>query len=388
MPKKEVDVFKIILIVLFCHVVLFASPLWYAEHTYKSQDQLYYGYGEGETAKVAQQAAAAEISEQISTHVSSSLKIEQTDTSSDVRSNTVTTSSATLKAMRVVKRTLKDGRFYVLISYHYKTPSWFEEKHVDAPLFSKVGYGFGTTPDAARTLALKDLQLQLKGITLDTVYDLRQEKVGDYYYHALAYRSVPKLKCSSPQSPFLAHSTLIQEANRLTECDYDYALRRFNKRWYLQYDNDSFALSKAQFASFFTSITNPNIALSTKQTTLREGDEFQMLLKSRHKGYLTLFNVYEDGRVGTVLSNRITKAKESFNYPSIESKQVFTAGLLKVGKPTTDLFVLVWSPQKLDLSRFRTQGSSYVGKSDYRFDDVIALCDKHEFSTLVIKTEP
>ena len=318
-------------------MVLLATPSWYSYHTYQSKGTLYYGYGEGSTEHEAKQNAAAEISGQISTYVSSTVDITQTQERSDVKINTTTVSSATLREMHVVRKELEGDQHYIVLQYHYTTPLWFEQRTADAPLFSKVGYGVGKDPSSARANASKDLSSQLKNITRAKINTVKQDKVGDFYFYALSYQVVPKLGCSSHQNPFLAHSTLIQQANALTPCPYNYTLHHFDNRWYLKYQTLVSPLSQRNFDTFFKTIKSEMVSINTARVNLSEGDGFHLTLSAKAEGYVSVFNVYEDGKVGKLLANQALSADQTFLFPSKQSGQEFEAALVQKGKATKDL---------------------------------------------------
>ena len=377
---------------LFLTLPAFAVPSWYTMPNYVSKDSIYYGYGEGATLKDAKLNAASEISEQISTTISSRTQIEaslEDDTYKNrVKIDTTSISNATLKETRLLRKSTQDGRYYILLEYRYTTPLWFEQRSVDAPLFSKVGYGFGTDPTQAHSNALKDLEAQHIVLDEKKMHSLKSDKVNKKYFYAVAQQDVQQLSCATKQNPFLNKNPLIKKANALTPCPYDYSLQHLNKRWYLHYKSILFPLSAQKLDAFFINVTSAQIELKSSQSSFIEGDGFNLYLKSHAKGYLSLFSVYEDGRVGVLFQNRVVKEGKSFVFPSLESKQEFVAALVTPAKATKDLYIAVLSREKLALSSFDKQEGSIIGDQEFRFNEVLELCREHECASMVLKTKP
>ena len=379
-------------LLLLLPIILFASPRWYNSPTYYSHGSTYYGYGEGQTQQDAKENAAAEISAQITTTISSRTSINASlvgdDYENSVKSNIVSSSSATLREMHIRKKSMENGRYYLLLEYHYTTPLWFEQRSVDAPLFSKVGYGFGRDPSKAHDNALKDLRAQHSVLNEAKLHTIKGDKVGEHYFYAVAQQDVPQFTCSEVQNPFMQKSRLIQRANTLTPCPYNYRLHHMNNRWYLRYKSLLSPLSRADFDTFF--ITMPNIRLDIKssKTTFKEGDSFYITIDTFANAYLSLITVYEDGRVGVLFENRVVREKEEITFPSFKSGEEFVAALTTPNTPTKDLYIGVLSRHKLNLSSFEQQQGSFLGDQAYKFNEVIELCNEHDCATLVLKTNP
>ena len=379
-------------ILLLLPFILVASPQWYNTPIYYSHGSVYYGYGEGETQQDAKNSAAAEISEQIITTISSRTNIASSLKNNiyqnSVKNSIISSSSTTLKEMHIVKKSIQNGRYYLLLEYLYTTPLWFEQRKVDAPLFSKIGYGIGNDPSEANNNAIKDLKVQGTLIHKEKLLTVKSDKIGKKYFHAVAQQDIPQLPCDEPQNPFMAESRLIQNANKLTPCSYNYTLQHMNSRWYLHYKSLRFPLSRADFDAFFINMPNTRLELSSSKTTFQEGDGFNIKINTFANAYLSLFTVYEDGRVGVLFANKKVKEDAQFYFPSLQGKEEFVAALMTPGKATKDLYIGVLSGHKLNLSPFEQQQSKFLSDNAFKFNEVIALCSVYDCSTLVLKTDP
>lgn len=373
---------------------LFATPSWYLQREYKSKKQCYYGYGKAKTQKDARAFACDEISGQIKSTISSVLELKMVTTNEEtLETNTLETkynSYALLKEMRIKKKFYDERTkiYFVLYEYHYTTPIWFEQRLAQAPLFSKIGYGEGIDTSKAIQNAKKDLVSQ--GINLKTisVTPIKSEIVGGKTFVAVAYQSIPKLKCIGEyQNSFLANSSLVKEANKLTNCNYNYKLLYMNGYWYLKYISILEKLSKRELDTFFVNIPNKNLSLQATKYTFIEGESFHLKIYTKKKGYLTLINLYEDGKAGVIFKNIKIEADEKLIFPFKGSKEEFIATLIKQNQNTKDLYFLFLSSSKIELSQFEEQRGTLVSDDEYRFDSVIELSDKYEFTTVVLKTK-
>ena len=123
-------------------------------------------------------------------------------------------------------------------------------------------------------------------------------------------------------------------------------------------------------------------------TNDNDGEEFSLNVISKVDGYLSILVVYEDGKVGLLLSNAYTNKDKNIKFPSEQSQEEMIAGILEYKKATKDIYFAFISPKVIDLTLFEEQANKQVGESEYRFNDVISLSDKFEFSTLLLRTKP
>lgn len=308
--------------------------------------------------------------------------------------------------------------FTLIYSYAFATPSWFGTNSLDRPLFSMIGYGSSEDLEKAQAQAREDISSQLSSTitssldiklsdtngkidksvstntkstssaVLDTTKVLRSEKVGDIFYVALLYQNIPKLKCPKKQNKFLANSSLINDANLLLNCRYDYDLRYMDESWYLKYKTINEKLSQAQFDTFFKTVANDKLSIKSEKNTYEDGESFSLKITSKADGYLSLVVVYEDGKVGVLLSNEYINKDKAIKFPSEQSQEEMIAGLVEYNKATKDLYFAFISPKTIDLTSFQEQENKQVGESEYRFNDVIKLSEVYEFSTILLRTKP
>lgn len=306
----------------------------------------------------------------------------------------------------------------LVFSYAFATPQWFSSQSLSKPLFTNIGYGSGVDLTEAQASAREDIASQISSTIssslniklsenngkinnkvisqtktsssykLGTTKTIKTEEVNGTNYVALSYLNKPKLECRDKQNNFMGKSNLVKDANTLLNCKHDYKLRHFDSSWYLQYKSINEKLTKSQFDTFFKTISNDKFSLKSKKNTYRDGEIFTLNVTSKVNGYLSLLVVYEDGKVGLLISNSYMNKGKSVQFPSEESQVEMAAGLTQEGKATKDLYFAFITPKVIDLTLFQEQDYKLVGESEYRFNDVISLSEMHDFTTLLLRTKP
>jgi hypothetical protein len=76
-------------------------------------------------------------------------------------------------------------------------------------------------------------------------------------------------------------------------------------------------------------------------------------------------------------------------FPDNSNNIELFAGLIDKNEPTKDLYVIFFSENEIDLNRIYLATETYVkNESNYKFDEVINLMDKFDYSTVIINTIP
>ena len=120
-----------------------------------------------------------------------------------------------------------------------------------------------------------------------------------------------------------------------------------------------------------------------------DGDQLHFQIECLRPGFLTLLNVYQDGRVSLVFGNQ--RPREVRRVPASGD---FTTTILENGGASTDVYVLLVSDSKLDLGRFagvREDAKLVQGEDKFQLAELLALMGRVEVVTAVattIVTEP
>ena len=266
---------------------------------------------------------------------------------------------------------------------------------------SVLGYGQGEDLDEAIDNALLEIS-KVVGNKVDKheTSILKKTEVAETWYIALSYKNisfvekfvslVKKISCSKQkQNLFLSKSPLIVELNDRLKCKHDYKLRRRNLGWYLVLKNKELFLPQYEFNKLFIGKVNKAVSISTSKSKLEEGDSFNIKVKSKGGGFVSLFNIYETGEVFYIYKNRKVSSGKEIRYPEGKSNKDLVAGLLIPGEPTQDMYLVLQTKEKVGLDRFDQAGSE-VNKSERnkKFDEFIKLLGKKDFASTIIKIDP
>lgn len=325
--------------------------------------------------------------------------------------------------------------FYSSIIAYASSPAGFPEEfsEIQAEDNEIIGYGEGASREEACTNAKKDIAKQIqtqiysedrfekavennklseKGKTtvtektdavLTDVDCKKAEPRGNTWYAAARYENlsienkfvkrVSQLKqpCREErQNKYLGQTLLVKTINKDLGCKPDIRIARKNKRWYLAYGQIEIQMTDAEFERLFK---NPYacdaITLKPSGEILTEGSVLSFSIAAKNEGYISLLNVYENGEVFVISSNQPIKANKKLAIPDPASDQELVCGLITPEKQASDLYVAVYSKNKLDLSRIQQVGKKVEKDEEhFKFDELLNILDENEFSSVLIRTKP
>lgn len=128
-----------------------------------------------------------------------------------------------------------------------------------------------------------------------------------------------------------------------------------------------------------------------RSVRLRHGENFNFRIASRRSGYVSIFNVYEDGRIANLLENRFLKDSQAVVIPE---GGAFTSLLLEDGKSTYDVYIGVLTDTPIMLSEFaklEARKGFLTGNQFYQFDQFLRwfdFVDPTGVATLEARTDP
>ena len=138
-------------------------------------------------------------------------------------------------------------------------------------------------------------------------------------------------------------------------------LFRKNQQWHLAINNTILPLEKQHYHDLLNWQYLPSGSASVQlqneigkrlSTHLRDGDDFWLVFNSEDRGYLSIFNIYEDGRVVKMREN--IHATDRVKLP--EHKGSFSAGLLTQGQATTDQYLFILTQKPINGLAFKQLG--------------------------------
>lgn len=316
----------------------------------------------------------------------------------------------------------------ILLSSAHATPSWYHHLDDSAPNYY-IGYGEARSDKKARNLALDDIASQISttvdnslkqttNVTDDALHtDIKKSsshrsfaKLQGYkklnytvengvHYIALSYENIPSIdkfnrelrKKTLPkdeiQNRYLQATPIAKKLAKHV----DFSLLRKDKLWYIHYDDIFQVLDSTDFSRFFSSQKAETLSIQTDKNrkVLHEGENFYFKIHSTKAGYITVFTVYEDGTVATLMRNIPVDTNSNTNVPDLKNSSIFQAGLIKEGVETYDLYVVIYTQKEEAFDAFAQADEALIDDERYKnFDTLIELFDDHPFTSLKLITKP
>jgi len=163
-------------------------------------------------------------------------------------------------------------------------------------------------------------------------------------------------------------------------------LQRQHQIWHLYHDQIGLALRPSDFLDLLVSVENPHLTLSPRpedKPVWREGEPINFSVQSKSAGFVSLVNVYEDGKVVVMVANRAITA----NQPITLLADDLETNTLN-GQTSRDLYVALHSPTPLDWSRYSILGERLEQEERaYQFHELIERLDTRVFTTRLLTTQ-
>lgn len=306
-----------------------------------------------------------------------------------------------------------------LASSLFATPSWFGSIKPNNS-YEIIGYGEALNLNEAKQNARDEIAKQIKvnikseiqttkeskqneytknttstskqdtSVALSNIQELKNEKDGNTWYVALSYDNRPtttkliqKLtgaKCTKLPHPYLSnigfYKKLVSdgmEAN-LTNC----IVPSFDNG--VNYIGTSLVRVDFDFDILLESVSN-GISVNASKTKLKNNESFHLTIDAP-KGYLSIFNIYEGGKVNVILANKEFKSDMKYVFP--EAKQEFELSSSIKKERENEGYFVISSSAKLNLSRFGATEFSANGSEKYQFDEFLKLLENNKFGSTLI----
>lgn len=176
-------------------------------------------------------------------------------------------------------------------------------------------------------------------------------------------------------------------------------LRRQHGGWYLIAGAEQVQLRDEDLFKALELPHSPDVLLTLLNdggkerpvSQLQQGDHFSLRVDAGRQGYLSLFNIYADGRVSLLAVNQPLKDSTPAVLP--EAGQTFEAGLLTPNESARDIYIAAVSEKPLDratMHQLRADQGMVKGDDSYQLEEVLALLDKSGAATasIIITTLP
>ncbi|RLA79601.1 MAG: hypothetical protein DRG78_12615 [Epsilonproteobacteria bacterium] len=198
------------------------------------------------------------------------------------------------------------------------------------------------------------------------------------YFVAIEYENIPRIQ--KFKNKLKAKNIKVNFDNYLKQ----FELVRKDKNWYIKYQDIMQVLDTKDLNKFFITISNKNLTIATnkKNNILYDGDEFYFKVKSAKKGFVTIFTVYEDGTVSTLLQNILIDKNSLENLPDKDFEAVPQAGLMEKGVKTFDMYVAIYSTKKMILDNFARADEELIDDARYKnFDELVEFIKDKTYTT-------
>ena len=250
--------------------------------------------------------------------------------------------------------------------------------------------------------SMQEIRSQKSAAKLSDYKILKQQKIENTFYVAISYENLPSLQKfakkvimtlpeNEVQNSYIKNTFFAKKLKDIVGKNVAFDLRRKDRLWYVGYGSIMQVLDDEDFSDFFKTIHTKNVDFMTDtgREVLYEGDQFYFKTKSNKDGFISIISVYEDGTVATLVKNIKVKAGELTNIPDKDFESVLEAGLITPRVETYDLYIALWSDEKVSLDMFARADENLIEDERYKnFHELITYLNDKEFSSLKIVTKP
>ena len=107
----------------------------------------------------------------------------------------------------------------------------------------------------------------------------------------------------------------------------------------------------------------------------------QFKISSKHKGFMSIMYSESSGKVGIILNNH--KINKTLTYPQ---KQKYDLRAYNPNNKTIiELYICVFSKQKLDLREFEDISENALDESNYKVDKLFKMIKNKDFVSIKVK---
>lgn len=302
----------------FC---VFASPYWYGE--VPSDTSLSYGFGQGDTYQQAKDNAYHDLAKSLESRVisetSSSKEFQNGELTKRASSSKTSLSDIVFRNNVTISKSEKiAGKFYLEVQYD---PTSFAQK---------------------LSQWLKDSQ------------------------------------CNRELHPYWSNTVLLQNWVAQHQCLPHIDIERFAGGWQLTNSSGHLVLPEAQYNHLFFNHHSSALSIESTHSRLKVGDYYFINLLVKKTGYLSLFQVYEDGSTGVLIENQKLNVGSQIEFPDRRDYDGIEA-LLNQGKSTYDTNIAVLCPNKMDTSRFEKLDESRFSNNTPGFGLILRYLDQCDF---------
>jgi hypothetical protein len=324
MIKKRIILSLTLFLMLPACTSTLGKPDWYDKSS--SSDGIIRGYGVGEDENQARQDAYKSISEQIEVRVTSQTALIKKFDNDQI--STQTREITQLKSTHILK-------------------------HVETIHLEQVAelYYIGLQQDRRPIKQQLESKLNELGVTAPTFSG----------------------------SPVITNSTLMKSLGSESGVKLPVSLQRKEYQWYLAIGELLQPIEDLADVTNWSIKPNSSMTISLvgkDENRLKSGEDFQLSINSQNDiNYLTVFNIYSDGRVVTLLDNKSISTLTTL-YPETGSENQLIASPIMPGQKDRDLYLTIGTKRKIDTTLFsKTTALLETGEESFNLHKFINWLD-------------
>lgn len=299
----------------------------------------------------------------------------------------------------------------------FASPSWYGEVPLDSTL--SYGFGKGNTYQQAKDAAYHDLAKGVENrivskttstktfengelkksaashkesisnvVFRNNVTIINSEKSHNQFYVQVQYDPesfaqklsawLKKSKCHRELHPYWSTTTMLKNWVEQHQCLPHIDIERFAGGWMLSNSSGQLVLPEAKYNHLFFNYSDESIDIHSSKRRLNAGDHYFIKLNSNQAGYLSLFQVYEDGSTGVLVENHQVTDGDSIEFPD-RNKYDGIEALLSDGQETYDTNIALLCPTKIDTSRFERLDESRLSTDTPGFGLILNYFEHCDF---------
>ncbi|MGF1868880.1 LPP20 family lipoprotein [Photobacterium indicum] len=278
----------------------------------------------------------------------------------------------------------------LISSWAIASPSWYGEVPSNTTL--NYGFGEGSSYQQAKEMAYHDLAKSIESRVVGkvssgkeykdgklsktassqktSVSDIvfrnnvtvnKSEQVEGVFYLQVQYdpesfaqkldKWLKQAECKPSLHPYWQQTNLLQNWVSQYNCLPNVEIERFAGGWQLTHNAGHLVLPEAQYSHLFFNQSADSLSIKSTQTRLKQGEYYFINLETDSSGYLSLFQVYEDGSTGVLIENKKVESNSNIEFPNRNEYDGIEA-LLSENQETYDTNIALLCHQKIDTSRF------------------------------------
>ena len=328
---RKISILLTFLLVASSCASLPSQPDWYNRPL--QNDGILTGYGEGQSLSDARQMAFSTIAQQIEVNISSQIALvrqfEKNELTTKSREVTQLRVNKSLKNVKMVNQQQIGGQYFVALQLDRRPAKVIIESK-----FKEQGY------------LIRDFVGSPAVVTSPLITSLSSDPDGEKLPVSLQRRE---------REWYLAISDILQpvdDLNNVTNWDYD------------------------------PSRSYPIQLVGRNENRLKVGDRFQIELElPESANYLTIINIYSDGRLSVPLDNQSVNSRQVIfpNEPGLSLE----AAPLYPGQADRDTYLALGTTEKIDTTPFRKSTDRAVsGEDAYVLDKFIQWLEQQRLESL------